>query len=94
MEDFQLINDPICCGRIVNKLYQKGFSKRDVEIIMQGWRISTSKQYKVYIDNWENYCEQFSFDPFHSNINQTIEFLICLIMDILIVVSTLRSLFC
>ena len=46
-----------------------------VEVIMQSWRDSTHKQYKVYINKWVLFCVEGSHDPLHPSVRSVLSFL-------------------
>ena len=46
-----------------------------VEVIMQSWRDSTHKQYKVYINKWLQFCGEGSHDPLHPSVRSVLSFL-------------------
>ena len=51
------------------------FSPDIVEVIMQSWRDSTHKQYKVYINKWLQFCGEGSHDPLHPSVRSVLSFL-------------------
>ena len=46
-----------------------------VEVIVQSWRDSTCKQYKVYINKWLQFCEEEPHDPLHPSVRSLLSFL-------------------
>ena len=46
-----------------------------VEVIMQFWRESTHKQYKVYINKWLQSCGEGLHDPLHPCVRSVLSFL-------------------
>ena len=45
-----------------------------VDVIMQSWRDSTHKQYKVYINKWLQFCGEGSHDPLHPSVRSVLSF--------------------
>ncbi|CAB4014594.1 Hypothetical predicted protein [Paramuricea clavata] len=48
---------------IGGSLESKGISKEAVSIIVQAWRPGTQKQYKYYLQKWEQHCCERSINP-------------------------------
>ena len=46
-----------------------------VEVIIQSWRDSTRKQYKVYINKWLQFCCEGPHDPSHPSVRSLLSFL-------------------
>ena len=44
-------------------------------VMMQSWRDSTHKQYKVYINKWLQFCGEGSHDPLHPSVRSVLSFL-------------------
>jgi hypothetical protein len=56
-------------------LESKGISKEVASIIVQAWRPGTQKQYKYYLQKWEQHCCERSINPISPNIRTAIDFL-------------------
>ena len=56
-------------------LESKGISKEAASIIVQAWRPGTRKQYKYYLQKWEQHCCERSINPISPNVGTAIEFL-------------------
>lgn len=60
---------------IRQSLQHSGISPDIVEVIMQSWRDSTHKQYKVYINKWLQFCGEGPHDPLHPSVRSLLSFL-------------------
>ena len=60
---------------IRKKFIREGLSRKLIDIIMQSWRDSSIKQYKVYLNRWILFCEDNSLDPLERNDLLALEFL-------------------
>ena len=56
-------------------LKSHGVSKEAASIIIQAWRPGTQKQYKYYLQKWEQYCCERSINPIYPNVGTAIDFL-------------------
>lgn len=56
-------------------LYSKDIPADAAEIILAGWRVSTQRQYKVYIDQWVRFCHRRQVDLFQPTVKVVISFL-------------------
>ena len=56
-----------------------------VEVIVQSWRDSTCKQYKVYINKWLQFCEEEPHDPLHPSVRSLLSFLHSLFVTSIVV---------
>jgi hypothetical protein len=56
-------------------LESKGISKEAASIIVQAWRPGTQKQYRYYLQKWEQHCCERSINPISPNIGTAIDFL-------------------
>jgi hypothetical protein len=55
-------------------LESKGISKEAASIIVQAWRPGTQKQYKYYLQKWEQHCCERSINPISPNVGTAIYF--------------------
>ncbi|CAB3990623.1 Hypothetical predicted protein [Paramuricea clavata] len=53
----------------------QGISKEAASIIVQAWRPGTQKQYKYYLQKWEQHCCERSINPISPNVGTAIDFL-------------------
>ena len=60
---------------IGQSLQHLGMSSDIVEVIVQSWRDSTRKQYKVYISKWLQFCCEGPHDPLHPSVRFFLSFL-------------------
>ncbi len=56
-------------------LESQGVSKEVGSIIVQAWRLGTQKQYKYYLQKWEQYCCERSINPISPNVGTALDFL-------------------
>ena len=63
---------------IRTKLNNQGLSKELIEMIMLGWRDSTKKQYRSYLNRWISFCTNKGFDPSYYSVTNCLEFLFTL----------------
>ncbi|CAB3983293.1 Hypothetical predicted protein [Paramuricea clavata] len=56
-------------------LESQGISKEAASIIVQAWRPGTQKQYKYYLQKWEQHCCERSINPISPNVGTAIDFL-------------------
>ena len=66
---------PVGMQIIGQSLQHSGISPDIVEVIMQSWRDSTRKQYKVYINKWLQFCCEGPHDPLHPSVRSLLSFL-------------------
>ena len=60
---------------IRQSIARQGLSKEASDIIIAGWRRTTSKQYQTYLRKWEIYCSKWEIDPLCAPLNRILEFL-------------------
>ncbi len=56
-------------------LQAKGVSGEAQAVIMESWRGSTKKQYKVYLEKWTQFCKQKDVHPISGSVNNVLDFL-------------------
>ena len=59
---------------IRQSLQDSDISPDIVEVILQSWRDSTHKQYKVYINKWLQSCGEGSHDPLQPSVRSVLSF--------------------
>lgn len=62
-------------SHIRQSLTSKGISSQAQATILLSWRSGTQKQYKVFLDKWQLYANQWDVDPLHPTLNQVLNFL-------------------
>lgn len=60
------------------KYRREGMSKPVIDMLLNGWRKNTKKQYQVYFKKWELFCEKNNVCPQLRNVNNIVEFLLYL----------------
>ena len=62
--------------QIIRKALQsQGISPDDIDILMQSWRDSTKKQYRVYYQKWMLFCSGRKCDALSPTIGEVLDFL-------------------
>ena len=57
------------------RLRQQNISKRACDIIMESWRLGTTKLYQVYLDKWRNFATERNENSIHPSVASVIDFL-------------------
>ena len=60
---------------IRQSIARQGLLKEASDIIIAGWRRTTSKQYQTYLRKWEIYCSKWETDPLCASLIRILEFL-------------------
>ena len=60
---------------IRGRLRMQDISERACEIILSSWRKGTTKQYRVYLDEWTQHASQRNQDPSTPTVANFIDFL-------------------
>ena len=62
---------------LIRKKYLKeGHTNEVVDILMQGWRSNTKKQYQVYLLKWSKFCVKKHYKQDEYNVKNCLEFLV------------------
>lgn len=69
---------PLGLPLIRERLDKYNLSANAKDVLMASWRKGTTKQYKVYLDRWQQFCHEREIDVFQPDIGQGVEFLVSL----------------
>jgi len=68
-----------------------GYSGRTLKLLQSSWTQGTVKQYKTYLDRWEEYCFKKGIDPLNAPVAAGVEFLSDLFHDTNVQYSALNT---